>query len=241
MAALAVLLAGGLMAALVLGTAPSVAGAATPHSIAAAWSTVPGALSTNLYDVSCTPDQFCAAVGAPDATAMSGVEIWSGSGWTASADPASSSPRRDLHSVSCLSSTFCMAVGQIENASTFDTAPLIEYWNGGQWSISASPAPLLTDGELSSVSCTSTSSCMAVGETSTPGGPVAQTMTDQWNGVSWSTVLSANGAGQGSGLISISCPTGTFCMALGQTSSNTSGEVPFDLVWDGGAWSLPTT
>jgi hypothetical protein len=241
MAALAVLLAGGIMFALVLGTAPRVAGAATPHSLATAWATVPGALSTTLYDVSCTPDQFCAAVGAPDASTNSGIEVWSGSSWSASDDPAASSPRRDLRSVSCLSSSFCMAVGQTEDASTFDTAPLIEYWDGGQWSISTSPAPLLTDGELSSVSCTSTSSCMAVGETSTPGTAVAQTMTDQWNGATWSTVTSLNGAGAGSGLVSISCPTASFCMALGQTSSNTSGEAPFDLVWDGAQWSLPDT
>jgi hypothetical protein len=240
MAALAVLLAGGLMAALVLGTAPPVAGASTPLSMATGWSTVPGALDTTLYDVSCTPDQFCAAVGAPDATTTSGVEEWNGSSWVASPDPAVTWPERDLRSVSCVNSSFCMAVGETENPSTFDTSTLIEYWNGAQWSVSASPAAALADSELSSVSCASTAWCMAVGETSTPDSPVAQTVTDVWNGTSWSEVQSPDGTGQGSGLVSLSCPTTSFCMALGQTLGTTGAEVPLALQWNGATWTVPS-
>ncbi len=74
------------------------------------------------------------------------------------------------------------------------------------------------DGVLASVSCPTTSFCMAVG-----GAALA------WNGKAWSPpdLIDSNGGG----LSSVSCPTTSFCMAV-----NWNGNA---FAWNDRAWSPP--
>jgi hypothetical protein len=63
---------------------------------------------------------------------------------------------------------------------------MAEAWNGTSWSLVTTPNPGSTENELRGVSCTSPSSCMAVGDFAGIGNQL--TLAESWNGSSWSVV-----------------------------------------------------
>ena len=68
---------------------------------------------------------------------------------------------------------------------------------------------------LTGVSCTSASFCMAVGDYVNSGGHL-QTLTEAWNGKSWSLVSPANtNSNQSQRVTGVSCTSASFCMAVG--------------------------
>jgi len=116
-----------------------------------------------------------------------------------------------------------------------------------QWSEVPAPTFGSVDQALESVSCPTATDCMAVGATfdGTKNTPVAATRT----GGTWTAVpVPASTDGPSSALISVSCPTTTFCAAVGQVS--TTGSTPTttpigesagtSLIeqWDGNAWRI---
>lgn len=145
---------------------------ATPHSGGA----------TNLDGVSCVSSIFCAAVGSKGEVGTL-VEIWNGSSWSVSPSPSPGGDPDELFGVSCVSSSFCAAVGWYYDESTGVYRTLIEVWNGLQWSIASSPSPSIQN-VLFGVSCTSSSSCTAVGYDDGESGFV--TLVESWNGTDWS-------------------------------------------------------
>jgi hypothetical protein len=222
--------------------ASAVAGAAVarPHAIATAWTMAPSPLQSSLSDVSCVGPSFCAAVGALDQrpNTQSGLALWNGSTWQASPDPAAAI-QPSLSKVSCVSASFCMAVGQYQNAQTFSTDTLIEYWNGVAWSILASPQGLLQNSELNGVSCVSTSFCVAVGSSTALGSAATQTLTEVWKGGSWTAQTNLAGLGADLSLMTVSCASPTFCLSLGYApGGGPLGIAPAELLWNG-LWSLP--
>ena len=63
-------------------------------------------------------------------------------GWTLVATPIpAGAAASQLVSVSCAAPTSCVAVGDYQLASTGETKPLTETWNGTTWSIVTSPGP----------------------------------------------------------------------------------------------------
>lgn len=70
-----------------------------------------------------------------------------------------------LSSVSCTAASDCIAVGAVQEmrSGSFQFFPLAEHWNGSAWTVLPAPAPRHPGGGdlLSSVSCTSSTSCMA--------------------------------------------------------------------------------
>jgi len=121
--------------------------------------------------------------------------------------------------VSCTSASSCTAVGNFDPVSHYQT--LIEQWNGTVWSIVSSPNTSATQDNLfGGVSCTSASSCTAVG--SFYNGSYDQTLVEQWNGTAWSIVSSPNTSasqdnGFGGGEIEggVSCTSMSACAAVG--------------------------
>jgi hypothetical protein len=87
---------------------------------------------------------------------------------------------------------------------------------------------------LNDVSCTSSSFCMAVGGQNNGAG--GGTLTEQWNGSSWVVVPSPNvPSSSGDVLDSVSCVGPAFCLAVGSTTSSSSGVAE---TWSGQAWTL---
>jgi len=141
--------------------------------------------SNSLASASCVSATECEAVGnslSPKLAFTSLGASWRGKSFTLQPTPGSG-PKlagSDLRGVSCLSSTFCMAVGNMSAV-----------WNGTFWSTEPFPqaSPILSIAYA--VSCTSKSSCTAVGSYANLSKG-ALTLVVNWNGTSWKQQAAAN-------------------------------------------------
>jgi hypothetical protein len=148
------------------------------------------------------------------------------SGWSA---PVAVDPAFAATSVSCPSRSFCAAVasdGRAMSAITF---------NGSSWSRPANiynnhatctPASACA---YSSLSCVSTSFCMAV---DAYGNAVS------FNGSSWSAPAAIAGASTNE-LTQVSCAAPSFCVAVGGLFSPSSGASGDAATFNGSSWSAP--
>jgi len=93
------------------------------------------------------------------------AEHWNGARWSVVTTP-SPNAQAELFSVSCPTAGNCYAVGNSSTPTT--TKTLVEHWDGTRWSIVTSPNPTgAAAASLNEVSCSTTSSCVAVGYSST--------------------------------------------------------------------------
>ena len=152
-----------------------------------------------------------------------------------------------LNSVSCLSSTACTAVGYSDVNAGPQT--LVQSWDGATWSLVDSPNAIINIldfnfNQLNSVSCTSTTSCTAVGFYTNSIYTVTRTLVLSFDGTSWTIVDSPNAPSQpsleNSTLESVSCTSSVSCMAVGWSNDGTD-EIPLAMSWDGTNWTLMTT
>jgi len=189
------------------------------------WSIValPGSGQTFVGGISCASATSCFAVGAlPNASPL--LDRWDGARWTAMANPKpAAGTAYTLEAVSCPSTTDCTAVGVRYTSGTAAVATLIEHWDGTSWSITPSPTPTNASLEMTGVSCTTATSCTAVGainksayappRPSTPAAPVIE----EWDGNAWS-IVSAPATPPpitGSSLFGVSCRVDIGCTAVG--------------------------
>ena len=198
-----------------------------------------GTGSNILNGVACTSSTSCVVVGYyfnASSIAQTLVESWNGSAWSISASPNQPSSTNSLVGVSCTSSSACTAVGASVNGASI-AQTLIERWNGIAWSISASPNPGGISNELNEVKCTSSTSCMAVGDYYNASN-VDQTLVERWNGSTWAVVASPDQGTRQNYLGGIACPSATSCVAVGFFRNASS--VPQTLVesWNGSTWAI---
>src|SRR5215472_4964054 len=101
------------------------------------------------------------------------------------------------------------------------------------WLDQGTPVPPgATDWQLNAVSCTSPTSCMAVGFVVNNSGDL---LTEKRTGSKWTVVTAPGPGGQ---LLGVSCSKATSCEAVGQGEDTD----PFALaeVWDGTRWTRQT-
>jgi hypothetical protein len=157
-----------------------------------------------------------------------------------------------LGDVSCTSASSCVAVGtflgNIPGTKAFQNFTLAEAWNGSAWQVVPSPSPKLPAGgaELNSVSCTSSTNCVAVGETLTfhePGGYLTPyPLIEAWNGTSWRTEAIPKLAHTGAYLNGVSCTSPSRCMAVGSEGFPKKPTLfTFAESWNGTAWKFVPT
>ena len=213
----------------------------------AAWSITPfpkPAASTvvDFEGVSCPSAKSCFAVGSYKSPRnyKTLVEHWNGTKWSVMTSPNPvGSANSSLQAVSCVSATRCFAVGYSSQGPSVRS--LVEAWNGGSWSVTASPSPAAwTNPALGSVSCSSPTSCFAVG-----GGraTTGESLVEHWDGNAWSvvTIETLTGSTETS-LFGVSCPSATDCFAVGFYQP--SIEAPLRTLvehWDGSSWSVMTS
>ena len=188
-----------------------------------------------LDGVSCASVNFCVAVGSAGTGNASGfayADVWNGSAWSRQAVPApTGSQFSNLDSVSCTARTACMAVGTYTN-SAFDEVGYSEQWNGTAYSTQSIPLPGGAQDSLSSVSCTSATACVAIGDFSVSGGLV-----EVWNGTGWSQQGTPH-LPQDSDSTTVSCAAANSCMMVGSNSGAHGDGVPLAETWRGGPWIL---
>lgn len=146
-----------------------------------------------------------------------------------------------LWSVACTSHTSCRAVGGWGTEAGIGVAGE-EFYNGKEWKASTVPEPAgATFGTLTSISCVSASSCIAVGNFKNSVGKTT-VMAERWNGISWSLQEAREPTGAvSSELLSVSCPSSESCVAVG-TYKNSAGTVrTLGERWNGKEWVLETT
>ncbi|HTW08180.1 MAG TPA: hypothetical protein VME46_11750 [Acidimicrobiales bacterium] len=184
------------------------------------YSSANGAAHAGLNAVSCTPRNWCSAVGySVNKQGQESVldETWDGRSWAVTLMPNGPGSSTDsLNAVSCASATSCTAVGSFEATAGYRT--LVESWDGTKWTVIPSPneAPRNLDNALWGVSRPSPSSCVAVGEEGSgpAGGLFGATLVESWDNARWSVV--ANPAkGKRSAFSAVSCLLGGVCTAVG--------------------------
>ena len=228
---------------LALVTTTSICVIGTPAANAAAWAIQPsphprGATSSWLVRVSCPTRTMCVAVGSwtnepyggYDSTPL--LEQWNGKRWSLRTVPNRvGTGRAGLGGVSCSSTKACTAVG-----ASGDGSAIIERWNGVRWNVQRSPAPAAGLGD---VSCPSARVCVAVGASSSPSKPVVE----RWNGRAWSLQRTPRPralkhADGDYGLVEVSCPAVSSCMAVGDVDTASGSVTPLAERWNGLRWTL---
>jgi hypothetical protein len=106
------------------------------------------------------------------------------------------------------------------------TSTLAERWDGTSWTIQSTPNPPgSTQIFLDGVSCTSASSCTAVGHYQS-----TLTLAEVWNGTSWAIQGTPNKAGYSdSALAGVSCTSVSACTAVGAYSKDEYNNTSFTL------------
>lgn len=127
-----------------------------------------------------------------------------------------------LSSTTAISSNDIWAVGTIWYGNQIN--PLIEHWNGNQWSVI--PSPKVSDGQLASVSAVSANDIWAVGYID------YTTLIEHWDGNQWSVISSPNSSTIS--LISVAALSANDIWAVGCSS----GYTPQVEHWDGSQWNL---
>lgn len=199
-----------------------------------------GAASGELYGVSCASSTSCAAAGnfrSSAGTEMPLAARWNGTAWTAQEPPSLSGAKQSyLRGVSCTSSTACIAAGYFENSSA-KIVPLAESWNGTTWTAKEPPSPSGAGASttLEAISCTATTTCVAVGRFENSSEKM-QPLAEQWNGTAWTAQSPSSPIGGLMGQHGVSCFSSSACIGVGDFLE--LGLVtPFAESWNGTTWT----
>jgi hypothetical protein len=159
---------------------------------------------------------------------------------------ASATDMNTLSSISCTSSTSCIAVGNFGGVSSTgriaNYGTLADQWNGSTWSILNTPNVAMQgfnvgySSSFDSISCPSSSSCVAVGSSGPTNLGIPVALAEIWNGSTWS-IQSTPDPGDGGTLSGVSCASDTACVAVGSFGHTPQ---PFAETWNGTSWSLET-
>jgi hypothetical protein len=225
-------------------------GAPTTHSAVAeewngtSWSmqTAPKPSGSSFSGVSCTSTTACMLVGARNfqfqVPPLTLSETWNGSSWTTQKTPnTSGAAASQLMGVSCTAGPWCSAVGTYF-ATGGHQHSLAEGWDGTKWTLETTPMPTGASGvQLNGVSCTSSTACLAVGQTS------LGTFAEQWSAAGWAYQTPPNPASSyGAVLSAVSCTPATSCVAVGSYNDSVTGHhLTLAEQLSGTTWTVLTT
>jgi hypothetical protein len=158
-----------------------------------------------------------------------------------------------LKDIACAATSSCIAVGIWSESSEGATTlgPLALKWNGSGWTTEKEiPLPAavgeeeesIREGELASVSCSSSTACTSAGSYRVIGfgGTKRKALADTWNGSAWSSQKAASPGAQLNILNDVSCSSATACTAVGSYVNALSAVVPLVERWNGTTWSVET-
>ena len=161
------------------------------------------------------------------------IENWNGSAWKVVPSPALSDYGY-LTGVAAVSSGDVWAVGRDGRHPT----PIIEQLNGTTWTQVSQPVSGY-DSSLNSVAVVSSGDVWAVGEQN-----LNQTVTEQWNGTSWTLVPSPSVTANGTQdtLSAVTAVGAGDVWAVGSTLPTSQDSQTLAEHWNGTAWQIvPTT
>ncbi len=146
-----------------------------------------GATEITLGGVSCTSSSACTAVGFysdPGGAVLHVLaESLNGTSWSIQDTPDPTGHRGLLNAVSCTGPRACTAVGSIDlRRGRGYGRTLAERWNGIRWRIQRTPDPHKAQQPfLTSVSCTRTAACTAVGDYNQPSKRIQGSFVERYS------------------------------------------------------------
>jgi hypothetical protein len=181
--------------------------------------------------VSCAGDT-CTALGSYQTSSAFGymAEQWNGSTWTVQYIPTpSGSYYYYLDAITCVASGGCFAVGQYQPSGSSDTDALVEQSTDGTWTaLTGSSGPTGVATLLTSVSCSGSDVCEAVGSGSIIEG---------WNGSAW-TPQSPAATPADPVLAAVSCAAGaSVCTIVGDGTGSNSYVQTLIESYTGTSWT----
>lgn len=197
--------------------------------------------------IACPVAKMCAVTGGYAGSGeFQQVELltWNGTSWSAIEAPmpkgASSDPQPIIGSVACPAQNFCVAAGEYSDAQ-FESQGVLENWNGTTWSAARAPQPPGGNGmTLNAVSCSTVSTCAAVGEYDDQSGNQHGALLT-WNGTAWTAsaapVPPGVSANPGVTISTVSCAEPTGCAAAGDYTDSSGNQQGLLLTWDGASWT----
>jgi hypothetical protein len=140
-----------------------------------------------------------------------------------------------LNAVTALSANDVWTVG----GTVYQGYTVVEHWDGTSWTIIPSPNVANMLNNLNGVAAVSPTDIWAVGQTNPLSGGMPSTLTEHWNGTSWTIVPSPNAGTQGSALNAVAAVSTTDVWAVGYLGIGYSG--PLIEHWNGTSWSVVAT
>ena len=192
-----------------------------------------GNLNLYLSDLACSSENDCWATGQDTVPEGQGIPMYSllmhygSDSWhqVLRTGNAQSSDPPQLGHLSCPVAGWCMATVGFTGIRVGVRYPTFAIISSGRLHLLHTTAI----GAFSAIDCRSKTDCVGVGLLS--GGKFAAA---RWNGSTWTAMPAAGVQGQAG---AVSCPTTTYCLAVGESISR-SGYGPVAIEWNGSAWRL---
>lgn len=206
------------------------------------------AVKTAFTGVSCPSSSTCYAVGRYTKAAgkwITLVETWNGTEWKVQASPNNAEATQSFpENVSCSSASECTAIGWYQVTGPPETSKTLALrWNGTEWSLQTTSNPTSNSSQLTSVSCASSTFCMATGYYYDASANAYTPLSERWNGTEWAIKTAANPAEATlNWFYGVSCTSSTACTAVGAEEREPINHETKTMAqrWNGTGWSIQT-
>jgi len=164
------------------------------------------------------------------------IEHWDGTKWSVVPSPNASIEGDELYGVAAISANDVWSVGYFENNAENLILPLLEHWNGTNWSIAQDPAVNSGINFVRAVAAFSTSDVWAVGYV--VNGADNENLILHFDGTQWSILSTVPVTSDGNVLQSVTAVSSMDAWAVGKKNVN-QGESSSTLAlhWNGKTWS----
>jgi hypothetical protein len=168
------------------------------------------------------------------------IARWDGAAWRIVPSPGLD----PLNAIAAVSANDIWAVGGLFNygVGPHPNKPLIEHWNGSQWSIVAASNTDANAVELTGVAVLAANNVWAVGREDIGSAHTTQALIERWDGSAWSVVTASLPAGaRETALHAIAPIPGSqqlWAVGYAQPQANPGYTQTLIERWTGGAWQI---